>query len=95
MYKRLISYIENKNILFKNQFGFRSNHSTIQAVLSFTDKIQQAIENRKYSCGILILDLSKAFDTVDHGILLQKLECYGIRHVIGIAKNWFESCILI
>jgi hypothetical protein len=87
MYKRLISYIENKNILFKNQFGFRSNHSTIQAVLSITDKIQQAIENKKYSCGIF-LDLSKAFDTVDHVILLQKLECYGIR---GIVKNWFES----
>ena len=52
MYKRLIRYIENKNILFKNQFGFRSNHSTIQAILSITDKIQQAIENKKYSCGI-------------------------------------------
>jgi hypothetical protein len=87
MYKRLISYIENKNILFKNQFGFRSNHSTIQAVLSITDKIQQAIENKKHSCGIF-LDLSKAFDTVDHVNLLQKLECYGIR---GIVKNWFES----
>ena len=64
-----------------------SNHSTIQAVLSITDKIQQAIENKKYSCGFF-LDLSKAFDTVDHVILLQKLECYGIR---GIVKNWFES----
>ena len=46
MYKRLIRYIENKNILFKNQFGFRSNHSTIQAILSITDKIQQVIENK-------------------------------------------------
>ena len=64
--------------MFKNQFGFLSNHSTIQAVLSMTDKIQQAIESKKYSYGIF-LDLSKAFDTVDHGILLQKLECYGIR----------------
>ena len=73
--------------MFKNQFSSRSNHSTIQAVLSITDKIQQAIENKKYSCGIF-LDLSKALDTVDHGILLQRLECYGIR---GIAKNWFES----
>ena len=83
MYKRLIRYIENKNILFKNQFGFRSNHSTIQAILSITDKIQQAIENKKYSSGIF-LDLSKAFDTVDHKILLEKLECYGI---CGIVKN--------
>ena len=87
MYKRLIRYIENKNILFKNQFGFRSNHSTIEAILSITDKIQHMIENKKYSCGIF-LDLSKAFDTVDHKIILEKLECY---RICGIVKNWFES----
>lgn len=61
MYKRLISYIENKIIIFENQFGFRSNHSTIQAIPSITDKFQQAIENKKYSSGIL-LNLSKTFE---------------------------------
>ena len=52
-----------------------------------TDTIQRSIDNQKYSCGIF-LDFSKAFDTVDHGILIRKLELYGIR---GIARDWFMS----
>ena len=56
-------------------------------MLSITDKIQKAIDSGMYACEIF-LDLSKAFDTVNYEILLQKLECYGIR---GVAKRWFES----
>ena len=52
-----------------------------------TNKIQKAIENKHYLCGIF-LDLSKAFDTVNHYILLRKLENYGIR---GVANEWFSS----
>ena len=59
----------------------------MQAILSITDKIQCAIEEGAYSCGIF-LDLSKAFDTVNHEILIQKLDHYGIR---GVAKTWFIS----
>ena len=62
-------------------------HSTSHAILLITDKIQKAIENKLFSCGIF-LDLSKAFDTVNHHILLRKLENYGIR---GIANQWFHS----
>ena len=87
MYGRLIKYVENKKILFENQFGFRSGHSTTQAVTLIIDKIQKAIENKCYSCGIS-LDLTKAFDTVNHLILTQKLECYGVR---GIVNDWFKS----
>ena len=78
--KRLTFFINNHNILYSKQFGFRSQHSTIQAVLSIIDKIQ-GVENRKYSCGVF-LDLSKAFDIMNHNILLQKLEHYGIRCVV-------------
>ena len=80
-------YRRKLNIIFENQFGFRSGYSTVQAVTLITDKIQKAIENKQYSCGIF-LDLSKAFDTVNHDILITKLEHYGIR---GIAKDWFKS----
>ena len=87
MYKRLISFIEKNNILYEKQFGFRSNHSTIHATILIIDKIEKAIEEGCYSCGIF-LDLSKAFDTVNHNILLNKLSHYGIR---GTANDWFKS----
>ena len=79
--KRLTSFINNHNILYSKQFGFRSQHSTIQAALSIIDKIQEGVENRKYSCGVFL-------DTVNHNILLQKLEYYGIR---GVVPKWFQS----
>ena len=68
VYVRLIKFLA-KHILNENQFGFRSNRSTIQAILLIADKIQRAIADKKISCGIF-LDLSKAFDTVDHTILI-------------------------
>jgi hypothetical protein len=60
MYKRLVIFLEKNQVIFQGQFGFRSNHSTTHAILLIVDKIQKAVENRMYSCGI-ILDLSKAF----------------------------------
>ena len=87
IYKRLIKFIDKNKILNDNQFGFRSKHSTSHAALLIIDKIQMAIEKGLYSCGIF-LDLSKAFDTVDHDILIKKLHYYGIR---GIPRDWFAS----
>ena len=72
---------------FVNQFGFRKNHSTTHALIDLTEDIRQAIDNNRFSCGVFI-DLQKAFDTVDHKILIKKLEYYGIR---GIANKWFQS----
>jgi hypothetical protein len=75
------------NILAANQFGFREKHSTFMALLNLVDRISGKIDNKEYSIGIF-MDLSKAFDTVDHGIFLDKLELYGVR---GVALKWFKS----
>src|SRR5688572_32266047 len=74
-------------ILYLNQHGFQAGHSTAMSVLNILDKISQAIENNEYSIGIF-LDLSKAFDSVDHKILLKKLDNYGIQ---GLPLLWFKS----
>ena len=87
MHKRLYNYLSLHNILFCNQFGFRKNNSTTFALIQITEIIKETIEKNKYGCGIFI-DLRKAFDTVNHQILLTKLEHYGIR---GTALNWFKS----
>ena len=80
-------FLREPNILFQNQFGFRKNNSTSFALIEITEKIKETIDNKKYGCGIFI-DLRKAFDTVNHEILLKKLEHYGIR---GKALIWFRS----
>ena len=87
MTKRLIPFLNKHNILYNKQFGFRENYSTLHATLCIVDRIQRAIEEGHYSCGIF-LDFSKAFDTVNHNILLEKLKHYGIR---GITNDWFVS----
>lgn len=87
MYKRIINSDKNK-VLSNHQYGFRKNRSTEHAVVELTDKISKAINEGKYTIGIF-LDLSKAFDTVNHEILLKKLQ-HGIR---GVSQKWFRSCL--
>ena len=87
MYKRLRSYCEKNGIFFSSQSGFRDNCSTQHAILDILNKIQSKIDAKLFSCGIFI-DLKKAFDTVDHSILLHKLNHYGVR---GIINSWFSS----
>ena len=87
MYKRLYSFLSKHNCIYINQLGFRKNHSTIHALISLTDHIRYALDNNNLACGIFI-DLQKAFDTVDHKILLKKLAHYGVR---GLANDWFKS----
>ena len=87
MHKQLYSFLNSHDILFENQFGFRKNSSTSFALITIIETIKETIDNKKYGCGIFI-DLRKAFDTVNHEILLNKLDHYGIR---GTALNWFKS----
>ena len=87
LYSRLINYIDKFQLLYKYQYGFRKNHSTDHALIELVDQIRFSIDNNQMTCGIFV-DLSKAFDTVNHQILLGKLEHYGIR---GKALELFKS----
>ena len=71
IYTRLLDFITKCNILTNNQFGFRAGHSTSSALINFINKVGSAIDNEEIMIG-LFLDLTKAFDTLDHEILLKK-----------------------
>ncbi|XP_057289791.1 uncharacterized protein LOC130612454 [Hydractinia symbiolongicarpus] len=79
MYNRFYSFLTANNILYDNQFGFQAGHSTDHAIVKLVNEISKAFDENKYMLGIFI-NLSKAFDTVDHKILLEKLKNYGIRN---------------
>ena len=87
MYDRLISFINRHNLIYEHQFGFRKNYSTNMAIITMFDNILNSINKGEYVLGVF-LDFSKAFDTVNHSILLDKLKLYGIR---GRAHCWLEN----
>ena len=87
IYKRIYSFIEKNKCLYSLQFGFRAKHSTTHSLINITEKIRFALDHNKVACGIFV-DLQKAFDTVNHEILLDKLNHYGFR---GIINDWFRS----
>ena len=87
MHKRLYAFITSNNIIHPLQFGFQENHSVDDALISITEAIRSTLDNKKYGCAIFV-DLQKAFDSLNHNILLSKLEHYGIR---GDVLLWFAS----
>ena len=90
-HNRVYKFLEDFQCIYSLQFGFRKKHSTNHALIDITETIRQALDNKKFACGVFV-DLQKAFDTVNHDILISKLEHYGIR---GIANNWFSSYLKI
>ena len=84
---RLRKFLQKFNILYEYQFGFRPGHSTNLALLNSVDSILANFDQGEIVVGIFI-DFSKAFDSLDHDILLQKIYCYGIR---GFMYDWIKS----
>ena len=83
----IIDFLEMHDILYNNQFGFRRDHSTSHAIITLVERVSKALDTGKIVVGVF-LDLKKAFDTVNHDILLKKLYAIGLR---GNVLQWFES----
>ena len=87
MHIRIVNFLESKNSIYENQYGFRPGRCCEHALLNAQNSILDSLTKRNISL-LLFIDFSKAFDMVEHEILLKKLEHYGIR---GIALSWLKS----
>ena len=87
MYKRLYTFLDYNNIIYDLQFRFRQQYSTSHALINITENIRKALDDGNIGCGVFV-DLQKAFDTVDHQILLAKLNHYG---TCGLSNDWLKS----
>ena len=89
MYSRTIDFLNSNSVLRPTQYRFRPKQSTVHAILDIVSTCFDNVENKKFT-GLLQLDLTKAFDTVQHKILLAKLNHYDIQ---GVVNNFLESCL--
>ena len=87
IYSRIYKFLTKNNLISNKQFGFRSKYSTNHALVSITERIKSLLDDSQFVCGIFI-DLEKAFDTVNHNILCDKLKYYGLR---GNVNNNIQS----
>ena len=85
VYVQMEKHLKDNNILYEFQSGFRTSYSTDTCLINLQDGIRKEISQGKY-VGMVLIDLQKAFDTVDHDILLEKLDAMGFNH-----NKWFES----
>ena len=87
VHDQMIDYLAQYNILYKYQSGFRTKHSTDLCLSYLNDKILKGFDNGLFT-GMILIDLQKAFDTIDHNILLEKLKAIGF---CDDTVNWFHS----
>ena len=87
VHKQLNDFLMLNSVFYESQFGFQKGRSTTHSLIEIVENIRDCIDSSKYGCGIFI-DLKKAFDTVNHDILIKKLEHYGVR---GPNLDWFAS----
>lgn len=87
MYSRIYAHFTKNNLFYSKQFGFQKNFSTEHAILEIVDHITTGFEKNEFTLGIFI-DLSKAFDTVNHSILLEKINYYGVTNK---TYSWIKS----
>ena len=91
VHKQMITFINKHKILYIYQYGFREKYSTTFALIDIIDKIKDALDNNEYAIGIF-LDIKKAFDCIDHALLLSKLDHYGFRgHINDFLQNYLSS----
>ncbi len=91
IHKQISNFFTNQNLFYNSQFGFRSKHSTVHALISAVENLHEAIEKKNCTLGIFI-DFSRAFDTINHDILLDKLDNYGIRgNVLKLLTSYLSG----
>ena len=93
MYKRLYTFLDNNNFIYDLQFGFRQQYSTSHTLINITENMRKALDYGNIGCGVFV-DHQNVFDTVtvDHQILLAKLNHYGIW---GVSNDWFKSYLCL
>lgn len=91
IYKRIYFYLDKKKLIYSKQFDFRANHSNNHAIISIIEHIRKLLDKGEYVCGIFV-DLEKAFDTVRHEILCEKIRAYGLRGNINqLLKSYLSD----